>query len=51
MTEFFTAGGYGPYLWSAYGITAFFMLFEVFMVKQQYRAASNRIKRILRSGL
>lgn len=51
MSQFFLAGGYGVYLWSAYGITALLMLVEILMVRQQFQAVLRRVKRILSSGL
>ena len=37
--EFFHMGGYGLYVWGAYGVTAALMAFEAFGVVQRRRRA------------
>jgi heme exporter protein D len=44
MNEFFAMGGYGPYVWSAYGITLAALVFN-------YWAATRRLKHNLQRVL
>jgi len=39
MSEFFAMGGYGFYVWGAYGITAILLAAEIVAVRARYRAA------------
>jgi heme exporter protein CcmD len=48
MSELIYAGGYGYFLWSAFGITAVLMLGEVIVEYQLHRKMIARLKRIQR---
>ncbi|MEO8155706.1 MAG: heme exporter protein CcmD [Rhizobacter sp.] len=37
--EFFAMGGYGLYVWGAYGVAAVFMLTEPWLVARRHRRA------------
>ena len=39
LAEFFAMGGYGFYVWGAYGITALIVVAEVLAVRARGRAA------------
>ncbi len=39
MTEFLNMGGYGFYVWSSFGITAFVLALNVFLPLAQHRQA------------
>ena len=39
MSEFFAMGGYGFYVWGAYGVTALIVAAEVLAVRARRRAA------------
>jgi heme exporter protein D len=39
MNEFFAMGGYGFYVWSAYGVTAVVIVAEIVAVRARRRAA------------
>ena len=38
MTEFFTMGGYGVYVWGAYVVTAIALIAELLSVRSKRRA-------------
>lgn len=44
-SEFWAMGGYGFYVWGAYGVTAASILIEVMLLK---RAASDTLRRLKR---
>ena len=44
MTEFFAMGGYGFYVWSAYGVTAIAVVAEVLAVRSRRRAALDEAR-------
>lgn len=48
IAEFFHAGGYGFYLWWAFGITAALMVGEALMLKHKRNAVIKRLKRLIR---
>jgi len=48
VQEFFHAGGYGFYLWSAFGITALVMISEIVVVRSQRKTVLKRLKRLAR---
>jgi heme exporter protein CcmD len=48
MKEFFYAGGYGLYLWSAFAVTAVLMVAEVLVERRLFRKVLARLKRIKR---
>ena len=39
VSEFVAMGGYGLYVWTSFGVTAFGMLWEVFALRRRYAAA------------
>jgi heme exporter protein D len=43
MSEFFSMGGHGPYVWSAYGITIAVLVWNIW-------SARARLKRMLREA-
>ncbi len=48
MTEFFEMGGYGFYIWSAYGLSALGIGGLVFVVWRKSRAAKRKLDRLTR---
>jgi len=47
VTEFLNMGGYAAYVWSAYGICAAIMFWNVFAARKESRATLRRIKQRL----
>jgi heme exporter protein D len=41
MSEFFAMGGYGFYVWGAYGVTALAIVAEILAVRARQRAATT----------
>lgn len=48
MSEFLAMGGYAKYVWSAYAISVFVLIFAVILTK---RALSSTRKQVLRRQL
>ncbi len=48
VQEFFHAGGYGFYLWTAFAITALSMIAEILVVRAQRKTVLKRLKRLAR---
>ena len=46
ITEFFSMGGFGFYIWTSFGLTFLLMLSEVLYLRQQRRTNLKRIQRI-----
>ncbi len=44
--EFFAMGGYGPYVWGSFAVTALAMMVEPLAVRARRRAALERLKRM-----
>ena len=44
MNEFLDMGGYGFYVWGAYGVTALAIAIEVLGVRARLRAARKQVK-------
>ena len=44
MMDFFAMGGYGFYVWGAYGVTALVIVVEVIGVRARLRAAKRQAK-------
>jgi heme exporter protein D len=44
MMDFFAMGGYGFYVWGAYGLTALVLVVEVVSVRARVRAARRQSK-------
>ena len=48
MSEFFAMGGYGFYVWGAYGVTALLLAAEVIAVARRRRSLLVRLGRMKR---
>lgn len=48
MSEFFFQGGYGAYVWGAYGLTLILLLGEVWQLRRQRRTIFARLSRMIR---
>jgi heme exporter protein D len=48
--EFFAMGGYAPYVWGSYGVTALCLIVEVLAVRARRRAALARLKALAGSS-
>ena len=46
MSEFFSMGGFGFYVWSSFGATLLLVLIEVMLVKRQRSILLQRLKRM-----
>jgi heme exporter protein D len=44
MTDFLAMGGYGFYVWGAYGVTVLAIVIEVISVRARLRAAKRQQK-------
>ena len=44
MTEFLSMGGYGFYVWGAYGVTALAIALEIISVRARWRAAKKQAR-------
>jgi len=44
VSEFIAMDGYGLYVWTSFGITAFCMLWEVLALRRRHAAASARTR-------
>jgi heme exporter protein D len=44
--DFFAMGGYAPYVWGSFAITALCMIVEPLVVRARRRAALARLKRL-----
>ena len=44
MSDFFAMGGYGFYVWGAYGVTALAIAIELLGVRARMRAARRQAK-------
>jgi len=42
VSEFVAMGGYGLYVWTSFGVTAFGMLWEVFALRRRHALALSR---------
>lgn len=47
ITEFFSMGGFGAYIWSAFSITFVFMIAEVVYLKYKRQATIRRLQRMV----
>ncbi len=45
-SEFWSAGGYAPYLWASYGLTALLLTIEAVMLVRRTRAVHRRLREI-----
>ncbi|MBK8639696.1 MAG: heme exporter protein CcmD [Chromatiaceae bacterium] len=48
MSEFISQGGYGPYVWGAYGLTLILLVAEVLQLRRQRRTIFARLSRMVR---
>lgn len=48
LNDFLHMGGYGQYVWSAYGITAIAMLISVVVPLRQHKILRRQLKRQLK---
>ena len=42
VSEFVAMGGYGLYVWTSFGVTAFGMLWEVFALRRRHALVVSR---------
>ena len=47
ISEFFSMGGYGVYVWSSFAMTLVLMVGESIYVKRKHAATLKRVKRIV----
>lgn len=47
ITEFFSMGGYGAYIWSSFGLTLVLMGFEFIYLRKKHTHTVRRIRRML----
>ncbi len=50
ISEFFSMGGYGAYVWVSFGATLLLMTTEILLVRSRRRAVVKRLRRLLRAG-
>ena len=48
MSAFFALGGYGAYVWGAYGLTLLLLVGEVWQLRRQRRTILARLSRMVR---
>lgn len=48
MSGFFAMGGYGVFVWGAYGVAALLMVAEVVLVSRRRRAAIENLRRTVK---
>lgn len=48
ITEFFSQGGYGFYVWSSYGMALLLLVTEIVQLRRQRRTILARIGRLIR---
>ena len=46
LSEFFSMGGYGAYIWSSFALTLVVLLLEVASVRSKHKKIVQRIRRI-----
>lgn len=46
MSEFFSMGGYGFYVWSSFGMTALILVIEVVSLRRRNNALIQRLRRM-----
>ncbi len=49
-SEFWAMGGYGAFVWGAYGVTVAVLAVEVWLVRRRRRLARDEAARIRRRG-
>ncbi len=48
--SFLAMGGYGSYVWGAYGVTAVLLVVEVLLVRRRHGLARAMVRRLARLG-
>lgn len=48
MSDFLSQGGYGAYVWGAYGLTLILLVGEVWQLRHQRRTILARLSRMVR---
>lgn len=48
--EFFAMGGYGLYVWGAYGVTVLLLAGEVALIRRRCSSALAQARRLARAG-
>jgi heme exporter protein D len=48
MSEFLSQGGYGAYVWGAYGLTLILLAGEIWQLRRQRRTIFARLSRMVR---
>jgi heme exporter protein D len=48
MREFLSQGGYGAYVWGAYGLTLILLAGEIWQLRRQRRTIFVRLSRMIR---
>jgi len=46
IEAFFEMGGYGEFVWSAFGLTLLLITIEIVVVRNQFKKVVQRVKRI-----
>ena len=49
FSDFLHMGGYGPYVWGSFGVTALIMIVEPIIVARNRKNTISRLKRQLRA--
>ncbi len=49
ITEFFSMGGFGFFIWTSFGIALFLMLVELLMLKSHRHTVLKRLQRVIRA--
>ena len=48
FSDFLHMGGYGKYVWNAYGVTALFIIVELVLVRKRRKEIEKRLLRLAR---
>ncbi len=48
MTEFFSQGGYGFYVWCSYGVGVVLLVAEIIQLRRKRRTILARVSRLVR---
>ncbi len=49
VSEFFSMGGYGAYVWTSFGAAAIMMAAEILVLRSRRRAIIKRLRRLERA--
>ena len=47
ISEFFSAGGFGLYVWSSYGIALAFIVAEIIYLKRKHHATKQQLQKFI----